>query len=56
MEEEKPECFGFFMAGSNCGKCKLMRECFKKWKDEGEPSLETKPTIKNKFKCKCECE
>jgi hypothetical protein len=33
------KCYGYFMDGKECDKCKLLADCFSKWKSNGEPRL-----------------
>jgi len=38
-KQETPKCFGFFMDGKDCDGCPYLKNCFKKWKEKGEPRL-----------------
>lgn len=33
------KCYGYFLDGKECNKCKDLVNCFTKWKADGEPRL-----------------
>lgn len=62
LPSPKKECFGFFMdpvGGSKvCNSCPDLKECYGKWKKQGEPSKSTmKKVCPIKYEPRCkECE
>lgn len=56
MSDSKfPKCFGSFMKqrAKDCSNCSYLKECYKAWKEKGEPGVTLECGMKEESKCNC---